>query len=103
MKRGLQGHFVQRRIPGESFRAYIPRDLPPEPPLTLDSDLYDVLERANRALGRVGGMSMLLPDISLFFIFTSVRKRCFLHRSKARSLLFSDLLLLKVTRYRVFR
>jgi Fic family protein len=43
--------------------------LPPTPPLELDTELHDLLERANRALGRLDGLATLLPDRSLFLYF----------------------------------
>jgi Fic family protein len=55
----------------------MPHPLPPDPPLTLDADHYDLLEKANRALGRLDGMAMLLPDFSLF-LYLYVRKEALL-------------------------
>ena len=36
---------------GETFRAFVPDPLPPSPPLALGSEHFDLMERANRALG----------------------------------------------------
>ena len=77
MKRGLQGRELLQRIPGEPFRAFIPDPLPPRPPLVWDAKLSDALERANRALGRLDGLSLLLPDLSLF-LYYYVRKEAVL-------------------------
>lgn len=77
MKRGPQGERALRRIPGEAFSAFVPRDLPPDPPLLLTADLHDRLEQANRALGRLDGIALLMPDISLFLYFY-VRKEAVL-------------------------
>ena len=70
MKRGLQGRELLQRVPDEPFRAFIPAPLPPNPPLVWDTKLADGLERANRALGRLDGLSLLLPDLSLFLYYT---------------------------------
>ena len=53
------------KIGGESYFAYIPKNLPPSPPLKMDS-LYLLLDKANTALGRLDAMSTILPDCLLF-------------------------------------
>ncbi|MBX2835095.1 MAG: Fic family protein [Micavibrio sp.] len=63
-------------VGGESYNAYIPEPLPPEPPIDIDS-LYPLLDQANTALGRLDGMSMVLPDPSLF-LYMYVRKEAVL-------------------------
>lgn len=54
------------------MRAFVPPPLPPDPPLRLDP-LQRLLEEANQALGRLDGLSSILPD-PLLFIYTYVRK-----------------------------
>src|SRR5437763_4255817 len=92
------GYHVARSTSPESYRAFMPHALPPDPPLTLDADHYDLLEKANRALGRLDGMAMLLPDISLF-LYLYVRKEALLSSQieGTRSSL-SDLLLCESNR-----
>ncbi|HEX5726243.1 MAG TPA: Fic family protein [Longimicrobiaceae bacterium] len=58
-----------RRTGGETVRAFIPNPLPPVPELRPDTETTDLLERANRALGRVDGLATLLPDYALFLYF----------------------------------
>jgi Fic family protein len=77
MKRGLQGEWTLRRIPGEQFQAFLPKPLPVEPPLVLDNALSDLLEQANRALGRLDGVASLLPDLDIF-LYLYVRKEAVL-------------------------
>jgi Fic family protein len=60
----------------EVYTSYIPKPLPPEPPLEMDR-LYLLLDKANTALGRLDGMSMVLPDSSLF-LYMYVRKEAVL-------------------------
>ena len=55
----------------------MPHPLPPSPPLVWDTALADTLERANRALGRLDGLSLLLSDLSLF-LYYYVRKEAVL-------------------------
>lgn len=63
-------------IAGESYNAYIPPLLPPEPPLEIEQ-FYTLLDQASTALGRLDGMSMILPDASLF-LYMYVRKEAVL-------------------------
>lgn len=62
---------------GEPVRAFVPHPLPPKPPLILTPGDYDLMERANRALGRLDGLSIVLPDTALF-VYTYVRKEALL-------------------------
>ena len=74
MNRGLQGKLVRQTTASEGFEAFVPLALPPDPPLDIDLDL---LEQANRALGRLDALTLLLPDPSLFLYFY-VRKEAVL-------------------------
>ena len=60
----------------EPFSAFVPSPLPPQPPLAFEPPLLDLLGRAERALGRLDGLS-LLPDPSLF-LYIYVRKEALL-------------------------
>jgi Fic family protein len=71
------GKYVSRQIGGEAVRTYVPHPLPPDPPLALSPDDLGLLEKANRALGRLDGLSHLLPDPELFLYF-HVRKEAVL-------------------------
>jgi hypothetical protein len=58
MKRGLTGHYVP--LPsagGENARAFVPKVLPPDPPLALDAELQELIEKAMLALGRLDGLT----------------------------------------------
>lgn len=60
---------------GEPVRAFVPHPLPPV--LTLGPADLDLMERANRALGRLDGIARLLPDHDLF-LYLYVRKEALL-------------------------
>jgi Fic family protein len=62
---------------GEEVRAFIPHPLPPDPPLQLTMGDYDLMEKANRALGRLDGLAIQLPETALF-IYLYVRKEAVL-------------------------
>jgi Fic family protein len=48
------------------YRAFIPADLPPNPPIALDAELTRRLSDADRALGRLDGVATVLPNPDLF-------------------------------------
>ena len=56
---------VYIKQPGK-YRAFIPKPLPPEPPLRMDAEMVDLLSKADRALGRLGGIAETLPNPNLF-------------------------------------
>lgn len=70
------GEYTTTSTTGESVRAFIPRPLPPDPPLALES-FHPLLDRANQALGRLDGLSKVLPDPELF-LYLYVRKEAVL-------------------------
>ncbi|MFL6332054.1 MAG: Fic family protein [Pyrinomonadaceae bacterium] len=73
----LTGDYVICSERYDPFRAFIPKCLPPDPPLVLDDEICDLMEKANRALGRLDGVTTLLPDTYLFTYFY-VRKEALL-------------------------
>lgn len=66
------GTYVSRSTAGETFKAYVPAPLPPQPPVDMDR-LYKSLDQAMKALGGIDALAKLLPDISLF-LYMYVRK-----------------------------
>lgn len=78
MKRGLTGHYVPLpSAAGEKARAFVPNPLPPDPPLVLDAELQELVEKAMLALGRLDGLTTVLPDPTLF-LYSYVRKEAVL-------------------------
>lgn len=71
------GRWVKQRGGAEPFSCFIPAPLPPTPPIHYDTELQDMEEKANRALGRLEGISALLPDPTLF-LYSYVRKEAVL-------------------------
>ena len=61
---------------GEKAEAFVPPRLPPTPAVQMDR-LYRRLESANRALGRLDGVTSILPDTPLF-LYMYVRKEALL-------------------------
>jgi Fic family protein len=50
----------------EGYQAYIPKSLPPDPPVIFDNELHHLLSEADRALARLDGMTIFLPNADLF-------------------------------------
>ncbi|MBA4090282.1 MAG: cell filamentation protein Fic [Sphingobium sp.] len=70
------GRFVDTIAGSETVRAFVPPPLPPEPPIDILA-LLDRLSLAERALGRLDGITMLLPKQELF-LYMYVRKEAVL-------------------------
>lgn len=58
-------------------KAFMPKALPPDPPLSIDNELQALLSRADRCLGRLDGSIRTLPNADLF-VFMYVRKEAVL-------------------------
>lgn len=59
------------------YRAFIPSPLPPEPPISIDNDMQELLSKSDRALGRLDGSIQTLPNPDLF-VFMYIRKEAVL-------------------------
>lgn len=77
MKRGLTGHYVPVSSTGEECRAFVPKPLPPDPPLVWDGELLDLHGQATLALGRLDGLAAILPKTGLF-LYSYIRKEAVL-------------------------
>jgi Fic family protein len=70
------GRYVTTSVAGETVKAYIPVRLPPDPPIDL-GHLHGRIDRANRAVGQLDGLSSLMPDSNLL-LYSYVRKEAVL-------------------------
>ncbi|MBI2505994.1 MAG: Fic family protein [Candidatus Latescibacteria bacterium] len=96
MKRGQTGRYEVTRVGDEQVRAFIPAVLPPVPPLAFAGELQRLLEAAVLALGRLDGVSTLLPDKALF-LYAYVRKEAVLSSQiEGTQSSLSDLLLFEL-------
>jgi Fic family protein len=59
------------------YRAFVPAPLPPDPPVAFNQTLTGLLSAADRALGRLDGSVLTLPNADLF-VFMYVRKEAVL-------------------------
>lgn len=86
------GEYITTTMVGESVRAYVPRDLPPVPPIDMQS-LSNLVSDAMLALGRLDGVRSVAPDTSLF-LYMYVRKEALLSSQiEGTQSTLSDLLL----------
>ncbi len=91
------GHYVPGSLAGSRYQAFIPDPLPPAPPLDLTlSDLIVRKERADQALGRLDGITLMLPNPELF-LYQYVRKEALLSSQiEGTQSSLSDLLLFEL-------
>ncbi|MEW6218777.1 MAG: Fic family protein [Thermodesulfobacteriota bacterium] len=96
MERGETGRYEVTSVGGEQVRAFVPAPLPPNPPLMFDGGLQRALESAVLAVGRLDGVSVLLPDMALF-LYAYVRKEAVLSSQiEGTQSSLSDLLLFEL-------
>ncbi len=61
----------------EGYRAFLPKPLPPDPPIVWSEELQEQLSLADRAVARLDGAASILPNPELF-VFMYVRKEAVL-------------------------
>ena len=59
------------------YKAFIPKNLPPEPPLAVTDEMWTAVSRADRQLARLDMTSEILPDPDLF-VYMYVRREAVL-------------------------
>jgi Fic family protein len=93
----VTGHYVPGSLAASRYQAFVPDPLPPQPPLDLSAkDLIARKERADQALGRLDGITLMLPDPELF-LYQYVRKEALLSSQiEGTQSSLSDLLLFEL-------
>ncbi len=75
----VTGTYVTNSLSPEPFKAYIPNPLPPDPPLNLSGEHYELLDQATLALGRLDGLAGQLPrDVVSLYTYFYTRKEAVL-------------------------
>lgn len=96
MVRRRTGEYITVSTVGETVRAFVPDPLPPKPPLDLSSSLRDAVDQAHLQIGRLDGVTTILPDTSLF-LYMYVRKEAVLSSQiEGTQSSLSDLLLFEM-------
>lgn len=57
------GYFMNS---GKGYHAFVPAKLPPNPPIQYDQEMQTLLSQADRKLGRLDGITEILPNPELF-------------------------------------
>ena len=70
------GSYIRCSVAGETYQAFLPPALPPQPPLNL-LGLQGLLSKANQALGKLDAVADILPDSNLL-LYYYVRKEAVL-------------------------
>ncbi|MDE2125232.1 MAG: Fic family protein [Armatimonadetes bacterium] len=96
MNRGPQGRQLVQRVPGEQFRAFVPVDLPPNPPLQSDSRTTAALEHACLALGRLDGLSEVVESLDMFLYFYIRKEAVVSSQIEGTQSSLNDLLLFEI-------
>lgn len=68
------GAYIKQK---EGYNAFFPSPLPPEPSIEIDTELADLLSKADLSLGRLDGSAEILPNPDLF-VSMYVRKEAVL-------------------------
>ena len=68
------GRYVRQ---SSAYSAFLPNPLPPDPPVAIQGELQGILSNADRALGRLDGSVVTLPNPDLL-VFMYVRKEAVL-------------------------
>jgi Fic family protein len=71
------GKFIKVDSDRGGYMTFVPKSLPPDPALEIDVSLQRLLDQANQALGRLDGITLLLPDPDQF-LYTYIRKEAVL-------------------------
>ena len=86
------GTYITQKVAGESYKAYVPPQLPPKPPIDL-ARLYPYLEKATIALAELNSVHKSIPNTALF-VYMYVRKEALLSSQiEGTQSSFSDLML----------
>lgn len=70
------GSYIRCSVAGETYQAFLPPVLPPQPSLNL-LELQGLLSKANQALGKLDAVADILPDSNLL-LYYYVRKEAVL-------------------------
>jgi Fic family protein len=64
-------------IQTKGYKAFVPKPLPPEPPLAQDNEFLSLLSQANLSLGKLSALASFITDPDLF-VYLYVRKEALL-------------------------
>lgn len=92
------GSYVKNSVTEETFKAYVPKPLPPNPKINFEI-LNDILEVTQHSLGLLDGAAIYAPDINIF-LYSYIRKEAVLSSQiEGTQSSLSDLLLYENDEY----
>ncbi len=71
------GQIITQMSGPDGYQSFVPKPLPPEPPMDYDDEIKILSEKANRALGRLDSITSILPNPKMF-MYIYVRKEAVL-------------------------
>ena len=71
------GYFKTNLTDELQYKSFLPRPLPPSPPIMIDDETVNLLSNANRSIGILEGVSRQIPNVELF-VSMYVRKEALL-------------------------
>ena len=93
MRRTDLGNYVSVTTRTERARAFIPRTLPPVPPIEWTVELRDRFDKAALALGRLDALPSLLPEISLLIPLQMMKEAMLSSKSDGEGAGFAEVFL----------
>src|SRR6202453_4641068 len=86
------GTYITSSTSGEKFQAFVPAPFPINPPLDLEN-LQPLIDKANHALGKLDGLTSMLPDTSLLLYFYVIKEALLSSQIEGTQSSFDDVLL----------
>lgn len=86
------GYYVNQLYGDLSYKAFIPKPLPPEPPVMFDSELTKLLSEADQAVGRLDGIIKNIPNPDLFVLMYTKKEAVLSSQIEGTQASLSDIL-----------
>ena len=74
------------------YKTFVPAKLPPDPPIQFDSEMQKLLSDADRKLGRLDGITQILPNPELFVIMYVMKEAVLSSQIEGTQASFVDVL-----------
>ena len=88
------GQFITYSENNESYKSYIPKPLPPQPPIVIEN-FYSLLDKAVASLGKLNGIKTSLPDDTLLLMMFAKKEALLSSQIEGTQSSFSDILILE--------
>ena len=95
-RQGRIGQFITKSVGGETYKCYIPKGLPPYPPIQIEK-FYNLLDKTNVSLGELNGIRTNLPNMFLFLRFFTRKEAVLSSQIEGTQSSLSDFLLFEST------